>query len=90
MPIGAGIRWNWLKAESMNLARSAGLYVQLMRGIPEAALRREYRRRILRLLRTRPAPYVLFVYLLKCAIHYHYYTFARQMAAQPDRVVNSF
>ena len=45
--------------------RSALIYWQLMQGVPEVALRREYRRRIARFLRTRRDPVVLFVYLLE-------------------------
>ncbi len=79
----------WLKAKSVNLARALVVFTQLMRGVPSAKLRREYRRRMLRALRRRPDPMVLFVYALKCAMHYHHYTLAEQMAAE-RRVVNTF
>jgi radical SAM superfamily enzyme YgiQ (UPF0313 family) len=82
--------WTWLKAETLHLARSAGVYYQLMREVPDARLRREYRRRLWRLLRVRPDPVVLFVYLIKCAMHYHHYTLARQMADRQAQIVNSF
>ncbi len=82
--------WQWLKAESLMLARSAGIYLELMRSVPDVRLRRAYRRYLMRLLRERRDPEVLFVFLVKCAMHYHHYTMARQMAAEPLEIVNSF
>ena len=73
-----------------DLARAAVLYARLMRAVPEPGLRREYRRRLARLLKVRREPAVLVVYLLKCAMHYHHYTLARQMASGSVPVVNSF
>jgi radical SAM superfamily enzyme YgiQ (UPF0313 family) len=82
--------WNWLKAQALYLARSAGLYFLLMRGISDAGLKREYRRRLGRLLRERPDPSVLFIYLVKCGMHYHHWTMAQQMTADETQVVNSY
>src|SRR5262249_4515416 len=82
--------WNRLRTQAGNLFRAAGLYLRLMRHIPEAGLRREYRKRIARLLRVRRAPDVLLVYLVKCAMHYHHHTMARQMAGGGGPVYNSF
>jgi radical SAM superfamily enzyme YgiQ (UPF0313 family) len=80
----------WLKAEAINAARSAWLYRRLMRLIDDDALRAEYRRRISRFFRSRPDPVVLFVYLIKCAMHFHHWTMARQMAHEPKAIVNTF
>jgi radical SAM superfamily enzyme YgiQ (UPF0313 family) len=82
--------WTWFKAEAVNLARSAGMYWQLMHGVPDAELRQEYHRRAAGFLRSRPEPAALFVYLLKCAIHYHHYTLAREMAGHESKITNSF
>jgi radical SAM superfamily enzyme YgiQ (UPF0313 family) len=82
--------WAWLKAQTRDLVRSLFLFNRLMRLIPEAHLRNEYRRRLGRLLKRRREPTVLFVYLIKCAMHYHHYTMARQMAVKEAPVVNSF
>jgi len=80
----------WLKEHAMDLVLSAVVFYRLMRSIPERQLRKEYRRRFGRLLRRRREPSVLFAYLIKCAMHYHHYTMARQMLAQGSPVVNSF
>src|SRR5439155_12914757 len=59
--------WDRLKSHAQNLAASAVLFGRLMRAVPDAGLRREYRRRLWRLVRSRPDPGLLFMYLLKCA-----------------------
>jgi len=58
--------------------------------VPEAALRREYRRRIGRLLRVRRDPGALWIYVVKCAMHYHAYTMARRMDSGRTLVYNTF
>jgi radical SAM superfamily enzyme YgiQ (UPF0313 family) len=82
--------WLWLKGNATHLARAGLIYLQLMRGVPEPALRREYRRRIARLLRWRRDPVVLFVYVLKCAIHYHLHIMVQSMDVRQHRIVNTF
>ena len=66
------------------------LYRRLMSEVPEASLRKEYRKRVLRMLWKRPDPNLIAFYLVKCAIHYHHYTMAREMAAGAGPVRNSF
>jgi radical SAM superfamily enzyme YgiQ (UPF0313 family) len=80
----------WLKGNASHLARSALIYRQLMQGVPEVSLRREYRRRVAGLLRARRDPVVLFVYLLKCVIHYHVHTMARNMSVGQHGIINTF
>jgi radical SAM superfamily enzyme YgiQ (UPF0313 family) len=82
--------WSRTKGYLRNYLRSAFLYWRLMHGVPDAALRRQYRRRIVRLLKVRQDPVVLFSYLIKCAVHYHHYTMATQMAQRQSQIVNSF
>jgi radical SAM superfamily enzyme YgiQ (UPF0313 family) len=82
--------WNRLRTELRNLSWALGLFVRLMRGIPDPALRREYRKRVAGLLRVRREPGVLLLYLVKCAMHYHSYTMAREMASGERALVNSF
>jgi radical SAM superfamily enzyme YgiQ (UPF0313 family) len=82
--------WTRLRAQTTNLVRSAYIAWQLLCNLPDRALRAEYRRRIVGLLKARRDPAVLFVYLVKCAMHYHHYTMARQMNDLESPVVNSF
>ncbi len=82
--------WAWLKAQSKNLAATVVLYSRLMRNIPELELRREYRRRLWKLIKARPDPNLAILFVLKCAMHYHQYTMAKQMSGGRTPVYNSF
>jgi radical SAM superfamily enzyme YgiQ (UPF0313 family) len=82
--------WSWLKMQTKNVVSSVVLFARLMRSVPEVGLRREYRKRLWGMLKARPDPNLLLLYLLKCGIHYHQYTMARQLATESGRVVNSF
>ena len=55
----------------------------LMRGIPDRELRREYRRRLLRLAWRRRAPQMIQTYAVKCAMHYHAHCMVRELLARP-------
>jgi hypothetical protein len=83
-------RWAGLKSQVRNLITAAVLFRRLMHWVPEKKLRREYCRRIGRLLKVRRAPHVFIVYLLKCALHYHQHTMAKQMALGDTPIYNSF
>jgi radical SAM superfamily enzyme YgiQ (UPF0313 family) len=67
-----------------------GLLVRLMWSVPQSSLRKEYRKRIFRLLRVNRDPSVLFVYVIKCAMHYHHYTLSTSMSDRRMKVVNTF
>jgi hypothetical protein len=83
-------RWEGLKTQTIFLAQAVGLYVRMMRGVPEAALRREYRRRVWNLVRSRPDPGLALFYVIKCAMHYHAHYMARQMASGRSPIFNSY
>jgi hypothetical protein len=80
-------RW---AAKAKYLLRSAFVYYQLMRRVPDETLRQEYRQRIRRLVREKAEPPFVFAYLMKCLMHYHHQTMAKQMLEQQGRVVNSY
>lgn len=82
--------WRHCKELAKDLSRSAGLFIRLMWRVPEGSLRREYRQRLIRLLKARPDPHLLFIYTIKCAMHYHHYTMSRQLDMGRSAVVNSF
>jgi radical SAM superfamily enzyme YgiQ (UPF0313 family) len=82
--------WQRVKAKARFLLRAAGLFARLMRHVPDPALRREYRRRIWGLWRARLDPGLLEIYVIKCAIHFHHHTMARQMAEGRGPFRNSF
>jgi radical SAM superfamily enzyme YgiQ (UPF0313 family) len=82
--------WLLLGSKTWDLLRGAALWARLMWRVPERALRREYRRRISRLLLVRRDPTLLLIYVIKCAMHYHHYRMARDMANGQTAVRNSF
>lgn len=73
--------WVSIKTQAKNLLRGVVLYQRLMSGIPDASLRCEYRRRLVRLLQFSRNPSLLLMYVIKCSLHYHQHTRAKQMAA---------
>jgi radical SAM superfamily enzyme YgiQ (UPF0313 family) len=82
--------WTRFKARAVELARCAVLCWRLNRQITRPQLRREYRRRLWRLLKTSANPSVLFIFFLKCAIHYHHYLMAEQMSEGKTPPLNPF
>jgi radical SAM superfamily enzyme YgiQ (UPF0313 family) len=82
--------WRMVEIFAGDLAQAVGLFIRLMTRVPEAALRREYRKRLLHMLRERPDPQLFFLYTIKCAMHYHHYTMARRMTAERPTLMNSF
>ena len=82
--------WIGFKERSKYLALACGLFARLMWTIPDRELRKEYRKRMLRLLRVNRDPSVLFVYVIKCAMHFHHYTLSNNMSNQRSTVINTF
>jgi len=69
---------------------TGGLMTRLMLRVPDAALRREYRRRVRASLRVRRDPFIVRIYAIKSAMHYHALNLARRLAA-PDRpMINTY
>jgi radical SAM superfamily enzyme YgiQ (UPF0313 family) len=81
--------WRWLKAQALNVVIAVGLYWRLTVVVPERSLRQEYRRRLWRLLRARPDANLAILYLFKCAMHYHQWTMAREMASGRTPIYNT-
>jgi radical SAM superfamily enzyme YgiQ (UPF0313 family) len=82
--------WRQLLVHLRDLTQTLGLCARLLWRVPERALRREYFRRLGRLLRVRRDPGLLLLYAVKCAMHYHHHQLARQMANGGASIVNSF
>jgi len=82
--------WRLALAKGRFLVEAVGLLARLARRVPEPSLRRAYLGRVAGLLKSRRDPAVLWVYALKCAMHYHAHTMARRMAEGRAPVVNSY
>ncbi len=97
MPFAKGIvkywrrhPWKWLTMQTKNLVGAMVLFSRLMRNVPDPALRKAYRKRIWRLVKARPDPNLVQLYIIKCGMHYHQHTMANQMASGGTKVFNSF
>jgi radical SAM superfamily enzyme YgiQ (UPF0313 family) len=84
-----GRPWTGLLRRLGFLAQSAVLLGRLLWQVREPELRREYLRRLARFAGRRREPTLLLLFVLKCALHYHFYRFAGQLRGQPSRVVNT-
>jgi radical SAM superfamily enzyme YgiQ (UPF0313 family) len=82
--------WRLIQAKGLLLAQALGLLARLSWHVPDPSLRREYLRRVWRLVQHRRDPSVLWIYVTKCALHYHAHEMARRMVAGRTPIVNSF
>jgi len=72
----------WLKFNGRLLFEAVAIFVLLMRGIPDTALRREYRRRLMRLAWYRREPQIIQTYAIKCAMHWHAHRMVQELLAR--------
>ena len=82
--------WHAAKARGIILGQALGLLARLTWKVGDAALRREYLRRIWRLVRARRDPSILWISVVKCACHYHAHTMARRMSGGQSPVINTY
>jgi radical SAM superfamily enzyme YgiQ (UPF0313 family) len=74
--------WRRMKLNARLLFEAVAISLLLQRGVPEPALRREYRRRMIRAAWRRREPEIIQVYAIRCAMHYHAYKMVEEMRAQ--------
>lgn len=77
-------------AHVRDTVRAAVLYARLIRRTDDVALKRRYKREIRDQLLRVPDPGRLLGYIIRCAMHYHHISLARDMGHQRHAVVNSF
>jgi radical SAM superfamily enzyme YgiQ (UPF0313 family) len=82
--------WSRVKGQFWNTLRAGVIYRRLLRHVKDEQLRGEYRRRMSRIWRERRDPYYLFIYALKCALHYHYHQMLQSMTQPGRTLVNTF
>jgi hypothetical protein len=82
--------WRLVRAKGLFLIRAMALLALLAWRVPEPALRRAYLRRVWRLVKARPDPGVLWISVVKSALHYHAHTMAQRMKTGLAPVVNSY
>ena len=89
LPAGARTRylfrhrqyWRWLRLRVWAGIQALYIVMQLMRHVPDAGMRREYRRRLWKAMKRRPNPRLLRVYAMMCAAHFHYDRLVAQLSA---------
>ncbi|MDB5349745.1 MAG: Fe-S oxidoreductase [Planctomycetota bacterium] len=83
-------RWEMVKTEGMWLAQAIGLFFRLMTSVPEAYLRKQYRKQLWKFLKRRRNPGTVLLYVIHMSQHYHAHTMAKQMASGMSPVYNSY
>jgi radical SAM superfamily enzyme YgiQ (UPF0313 family) len=81
--------WKKWESKSFDALAAIGLFLRVMRNVPDPELRQIYRRRVTTMLRRRPDPNVLLICVFNCVAHYHHYTMSRQMVEE-QRPVNTY
>jgi radical SAM superfamily enzyme YgiQ (UPF0313 family) len=71
------------KLNARLVAETVAMFILLMRGVPDQALRREYRHHLVRAIWRLRDPEMIQNYTLKCAMHYHAHRMVQKMLAQP-------
>lgn len=79
-----------LAAQGKTMIQCAVLYRRLMNSVESPELRSEYKRRLRQIWKVRKQPAALFIYLLKCSIHFHYLKIASNNEDGTARLVNTF
>jgi hypothetical protein len=78
----------WLKSWSWSMVETVYIVTQLMRGVPDATLRRDYRRRLWNVVKRGDRLHLLRVYAIKCALHFHFDRLITQMLAERAQLEN--
>jgi radical SAM superfamily enzyme YgiQ (UPF0313 family) len=78
-----------LKLRTRAAVEAFYVFIQLMRAVPDAQLRRRYRQQLMKVLMKRPNPRLVRVYAMLCAAHFHYDRLIAQMAATLPAVAES-
>ena len=72
------------KLNARLFVEAVAMFVMLMRGVSDEALRREYRRRLLRTAWRSWDPDMIWNYALKCAMHYHIHRIVQELLSRPQ------
>jgi radical SAM superfamily enzyme YgiQ (UPF0313 family) len=80
----------WVFYEARCAVEAMGLFARLMKNVPDANLRREYRFRLKRFLKVHRRPGLVFFYIFHMAMHYHASKMAERMSSRSQKLVNSF
>jgi hypothetical protein len=80
----------WMASEIISAVESLGLFSRLMMKVPEANMRRVYRKRLMNFLKVHRRPGLVLSYVFHIAMHYHAWKMAKSMSSREAQLVNSF
>ncbi len=80
----------WAVEQAKVSVRCAVLYQRLMKQVKDPVLKAEYRKRLRAIWKIRREPAALFIYMLKCAIHFHYQQINSSLERTDRPLVNTF
>jgi radical SAM superfamily enzyme YgiQ (UPF0313 family) len=72
------------KLNARLLTEAAAIFLMLIHGVRDEALRSQYRRRLMRAAWRRPEPEIIQSYAIKCAMHYHAHQMVQKMHSHPQ------
>ncbi|HYM29871.1 MAG TPA: DUF4070 domain-containing protein [Candidatus Cybelea sp.] len=78
-----------LRLNAILILEAFGIFMRLMNRVPDKTLRRAYRQCFWRVLSQRFEPFILQIYAIKLAMHYHAHVMVQQMRG-PGTIVNTF
>jgi radical SAM superfamily enzyme YgiQ (UPF0313 family) len=81
---------HWIRAKGVHLAQALYFLIRLLSKADDPALGREYRKRIWRLVRSRPDASVLWIAVVKSAMQYHAHRMAQRMIEGRTPVINTY
>jgi radical SAM superfamily enzyme YgiQ (UPF0313 family) len=81
---------HWIRARGGFLTQALVFLARLIWKLDDPALRREYLRRIWRLVRARPDPSILWIAVVKSVMQYHAHQMARRMVEGRTPVINTY
>ncbi len=85
LPYWRNHRWAWSKRYIGNYLKAIVLWSRLSRSVDDPALLARYRQQVRRVLLTRAGePHILFNYLIKIAMHFHYVSITTQLRSSDD------
>jgi radical SAM superfamily enzyme YgiQ (UPF0313 family) len=81
--------WQRRRVQLRQFVQTMVIIARLMRRIPDPALRRTYRRQLLGILAARRDLFVVHVYAIRCALHFHAQMMVRQMDQSGGAIYNT-
>jgi radical SAM superfamily enzyme YgiQ (UPF0313 family) len=80
----------WIKTEGLNALAALYVYTRILSTLPDAELKKEYKKRFRRFLKVHKRPGLALFYLFHMTMHYHVSKMSTDMRVGRKQMVNSF